>query len=73
MNELIEKYSKQCSIKTYNAFGYLIEFGFNEQKFAELMVQQFKNIVKDVYLKSKPEHRSCLLELDAVLDETFGV
>jgi hypothetical protein len=43
------------------------------EKFTKLIVREFKDIVEDVYMNTEPEHRACLLEVDAFLDETFGV
>jgi len=49
MNEQIEKYSKQCLIEKYDEFGNLIEFGFDAQKFTELIVKECAEICTDSY------------------------
>ena len=38
MNERIQDLADQCRIETYGVNGELLEFGFNEEKFAELIV-----------------------------------
>jgi hypothetical protein len=40
MNKRIKELAEQCRIEEYNQFGDLIEFGFDEEKFAELIVQE---------------------------------
>ena len=40
MNERIEKLLEQCQIETYGVNGELLEFGFDEEKFAELIVRE---------------------------------
>jgi hypothetical protein len=39
MNERIEKLAEQCRIETYGVNGELLEFGFDEEKFAQLIVR----------------------------------
>ena len=41
--------------------------------FAELMVEEFQTLIKDTYLNTAPEHRDCLLVLDAKVEEHFGI
>ena len=38
MNQLTEKLLDQCHIETYGVNGELLEFGFDAEKFAELIV-----------------------------------
>jgi hypothetical protein len=45
MNERIEELAEQCSIEEYNQHGDLIEFGFNYEKFAELIVKECMDVV----------------------------
>jgi hypothetical protein len=40
MNERLKQLAEQCRIEEYNQHGDLIEFGFNEEKFAELIVRE---------------------------------
>ena len=44
MNERIQELAEQCRIEKYNQHGDLIEFGFDEQKFAELIVRECVDI-----------------------------
>ena len=43
MNERIQQLAEQCRIETYGVNGELLEFGFDEEKFAELIVQECAN------------------------------
>jgi hypothetical protein len=48
MNERIRLLAEQCRIEKYNQCGDLIEFGFDEEKFAELIVRECMwQVVKD--------------------------
>ena len=40
MNERIGKLAEQCRIETYGVNGELLAFGFDEEKFAELIVRE---------------------------------
>ena len=40
MNERIEKLAEQCQIETYGVNGELLAFGFDAEKFAELIVAE---------------------------------
>ena len=40
MNELIQELLEQCQIETYGVNGELLEFGFDAEKFAELIVKE---------------------------------
>ena len=40
MNQRIQELAEQCRIEEYNQHGDLIEFGFDEEKFAELIVRE---------------------------------
>ena len=40
MNERIDKLAEQCRIETYGVNGELLTFGFDEEKFAELIVRE---------------------------------
>ena len=39
MNERIQQLAEQCRIETYGVNGELLTFGFDEEKFAELIVE----------------------------------
>ena len=43
MNERIGKLAEQCRIETYGVNGELLEFGFDEEMFAELIIQECLN------------------------------
>ena len=47
MNERIQELAEQCRIEEYNQFGDLIEFGFDEDKFAELIVAECMEVTKN--------------------------
>ena len=47
MNQRIRELAEQCRIEEYNQHGDLIEFGFNEEKFAELIVFECVKAVMD--------------------------
>jgi hypothetical protein len=40
MNERINELSEQCRIETYGINGELLEFGFDQEKFAELIIKE---------------------------------
>ena len=46
MNERIEKLAEQCRIETYGVNGELLTFGFDEEKFAELIVKECTNVIE---------------------------
>jgi hypothetical protein len=45
MNEKIEKLLEQCHRETYGVNGELLEFGFDAEKFAELIVKETMQVV----------------------------
>ena len=47
MNERIRELADQCQIEEYNQFGDLVEFGFDAEKFAELLVLECVTAVMD--------------------------
>jgi hypothetical protein len=51
MNERINELSEQCRIETYGINGELLEFGFDEEKFADLIVWECMVICEDVMKK----------------------
>ena len=44
MNQRIRELAEQCRIEEYSQHGDLIEFGFDEEKFAELIVRECAGI-----------------------------
>jgi len=46
MNERIKELLEQCQIETYGVNGELLEFGFDAEKFAELIVKECADIAK---------------------------
>lgn len=46
MNERIKLLAEQCRIETYGVNGELLEFGFDEEKFAELIVAECIGVVQ---------------------------
>ena len=48
MNERIKRLAEQCRIETYGVNGELLEFGFDEEKFAELIVRECLKEIKDM-------------------------
>ena len=44
MNERIRELAEQCRIETYGVNGELLTFGFDEEKFAELIVRECANV-----------------------------
>jgi hypothetical protein len=40
MNERIKELAEQCRIETYGVNGELLVFGFDEEKFAELLIRK---------------------------------
>ena len=61
MNERIEKLAEQCRIETYGVNGELLEFGFDEEKFAELIIQKCADIGQQ-YADGNYEVRNQILE-----------
>ena len=52
MNQRIQELAEQCRIETYGADGELLEFGFDEGKFAELIVREcakFTDHIEELY------------------------
>ena len=50
MNQRIRELAEQCRIEEYSQHGDLIEFGFDEEKFAELIVGECIGIVKQRWI-----------------------
>lgn len=65
MNSDPAKYDRPGQVKVWRELM--------QAKFAELIVKDFQKLIKDTYLNTAPEHRDCLLMLDARVEEHFGV
>jgi hypothetical protein len=61
MNERIKELAEQCRIETYGVNGELLEFGFDEEKFAELIVLECADI-GERYADGNYEVRNQILE-----------
>jgi hypothetical protein len=51
MNERIIELAEQCRIETYGVNGELLEFGFDQEKFAELIVRECAEICLEMSAK----------------------
>ena len=73
MNERIDELAEQCSIEEYNQHGDLIEFGFNYEKFAELIVTDAIGVLQKRFMgdlnREDMEVRRCIEDLK----KHFGV
>ena len=49
MNERIKELAEQCQIESYGVNGELLAFGFDEEKFAELIVQECANMAESFH------------------------
>ena len=67
MNERIEKLAEQCRIETYGVNGELLEFGFDQEKFAELIVKECAGVGYDA------SYYECALNVSNKIKEHFGV
>ena len=68
MNERIKLLAEQCRIETYGVNGELLAADFDEQKFAELIVQECVGIVQP-YISRWPEDCKLVIKIK----EHFGV
>ena len=82
MNEKIKELAEQCRIETYGVNGELLTFGFDEEKFAELIVEECVDKITTYDLvpghSAKWEdiydiHTRLLQDLGEELKEHFGV
>ena len=48
MNERLNELAEQCRIETYGVNGELLAFGFDEEKFAKLIVRECLKELKDM-------------------------
>jgi hypothetical protein len=68
MNERIKELAEQCRIETYGVNGELLMFGFDEEKFAELIVWECATTIQDFV-----DHRFPASEYPVRLRRYFGV
>jgi hypothetical protein len=81
MNERIRELADQCRIETYGVNGELLEFGFNEEKFAELIVREcMKVVINGKYSSTECErnthriaHNNARDEASSDIKKHFGV
>jgi len=64
MNERIKLLAEQCQLKSYGINGELLDVEFDEEKFAQLIVQECTNIML---------HYTDVDEGAAVVKKNFGV
>jgi len=69
MNERIRKLAVECTFFTYGVNGELLYDGFNEEKFAELIVKDICDMVNKHIQWNNPN--DCPLVLD--IKERYGV
>lgn len=72
MNERLEQLAEQCRIEEYNQHGDLIEFGFDEEKFAELIVAECLVTLDSIVCDTSGE-RDTLWVARKVVADHFGV
>jgi hypothetical protein len=71
MNERIKQLAEQCRIETYGVNGELLYEGFNEEKFAELIVKECVTRLEQHHPFTKdPE---AYLYAISLIEEHFGV
>jgi hypothetical protein len=69
MTERIRELADQCQIEEYNQFGDLVEFGFDAEKFAELMIKEMLDVQRQLKIAGV-EHGS---DMDQTILVYFGV
>ena len=72
MNERIKQLAEQCGFKS-NPDIYDRNQSFDIEKFAELIVEECRNVVSDVYRKTPLEICGPLLTADEEIAKHFGV
>lgn len=72
MNERLEQLAEQCRIEEYNQHGDLIEFGFDEEKFAKLIVAECLVTLDSIVCDTSGE-RDTLWVARKVVADHFGV
>jgi len=79
MNERIEKLAEQCRIETYGVNGELLTFGFDEEKFAELIVRELSAVANhfsdghEVRQFDDSKRYLYFVDIGQVILEHFGV
>jgi hypothetical protein len=70
-NNRIQELAAQCKIETHGVNGELLYEGFNEEKFAELILRDIDDILDDLYHASALEHAVILMVLNENIKEHF--
>jgi hypothetical protein len=70
MNERIKQLAEQCRIETYGVNGELLTFGFDEEKFAELIVRECMDIA---YAYDAPKLSGPGMIVANRIEDHFGV
>lgn len=74
MNQLTENLLDQCYIETYGVNGELLEYGFDAEKFAELIINNVTECVRDVLRDENSEltYAACD-QIQQRIKQHFGV
>ena len=70
MNERIQQLAEQCRIETYGVNGELLEFGFDQEKFAELIVRECVELVEGY---TKQRTHTTFYKAEEQIKQHFGV
>ena len=70
MNERIQQLAEQCRIETYGVNGELLAFGFDEEKFAELIVRECVELVEGY---TKQRTHTTFYKAEEQIKQHFGV
>ena len=73
MNERIEQLLEQCHRETYGVNGELLEFGFDAEKFAELIVRECAVYCEGHILPKGMAEENALNYNDGVMDCAIGL
>jgi hypothetical protein len=73
MNERIDKLVEQCRIETYGINGELLEFGFDEWKFAELIVRECAGLFPNVYVEIETDYGHTPVIAADYIKNHFGI
>ena len=73
MNERIKLLAEQCQIESYGVNGELLAFGFDEEKFAELIVRECAEHLESSVLVPNSEHSRVKWKCIRAIKEHFGV
>jgi hypothetical protein len=74
MNKRINELAEQCRIETYGVTGELLEFGFDQEKFAELIVKECVSVVEGgKFLHDQAPTALFAKECSGAIKQHFGV